>query len=312
MGKLASAGKLTKRFFEDCAEFSFSVAYARLYRDCPYICWEKRREKYENSIYMYLKKHYGKIINEFRENVTKCFEKTEIIWIMWWQGEETMPPIVKACYKKLGGGIKQNIVLITKKNVHEYISIPTYIQEKVLEGKITLTHFSDIVRVMLLEQYGGLWIDATVYVNSLPDTFFEQDFFTLRKEGMFKQLIFRGEWSTFLLYAGNQRNCFQCLRILFCEYWKEHNQVIDYLMFDYFIKIMYDELSDFNELIKNVPETDKFYDLNLKINEVYNPEVFKALCESSYFHKLTYKKEFKNKDEQGRETYYYHLINSKI
>lgn len=155
---------------------------------------------------------------------------------------------------------------------------------------------------------GGGWIDATVYVTAFPEGFFKRDFFTLRKEGLFSELIFRGRWSSFFIYAGSYGNYFQYLRDVFFAYWKEHNEVVDYLMTDYFIKIMYDTLPGFRELIKSVPETERFYDLNLMINEAYEAEVFNTLCEQCCFHKLTYKKEFVDKDEKGKETYYHYLI----
>lgn len=60
MKKLSNITRLVTRFFKDCKEFSVKVAYARLYRDCPWIGWEKRREKYENSVYGYLKKRIFK------------------------------------------------------------------------------------------------------------------------------------------------------------------------------------------------------------------------------------------------------------
>ena len=314
MSKFNTIKKLLIRFYKDCQEFSFKVAYARLYRDCPWITWSKRREQYENAVYNYLKKHYSKYdINIDEKEQKNLCVKSETIWVMWWQGKETMPPIVKACYERLKEvGLGRQIVLITKDNIYKYLSIPQYVQEKVDNGQITLTHFSDIVRVMLLAQYGGSWIDATVYVSTFPEDFFKQELFTLKKDGLFKEFISRGGWSSFFLYAGDYGKYFEYLRELFFSYWKEHKVLIDYLMIDYFIKLTQDIFPQFKEIIERVPETEMFYNLNLMINEAYKPETFEVLCAQCCFHKLTYKKEFLNKNEKGNETYYHHLIYSSL
>jgi hypothetical protein len=40
-------------------------------------------------------------------------------------------------------------------------------------GKMTVTHFSDILRFNLLKNNGGLWLDATIFVNKpIPEKYF--------------------------------------------------------------------------------------------------------------------------------------------
>lgn len=312
MNKMRTIGRLIIRFFSDCKEFSIGVAYARMYRDCPWIEWNKRREKYENAIYFYLKRNYSYVISSLNDQEDKDFAASmETIWVMWWQGEEKMPPIVKASYNQLKKEQNnRNVILITKNNVYNYVTVPPYLKTKIESGKISLTHFSDIVRVMLLEQYGGLWVDATVYVSQLPSDFFRQSFFTLKKDGMFMEFISRGRWSTFLLYTKNQNTVFfKGLRMLFFTYWKEHGKIIDYLMFDYFIKIMQDILPQINEMFKETPDTEGFYDLNLILNDAFDSIKFDQICASNFFHKLTYKKQFSDVDKLGKETFYHYLIN---
>lgn len=40
--------------------------------------------------------------------------------------------------------------------------MPAFIESKARRGQIGLAHLSDYVRAFLLDEYGGLWIDATV------------------------------------------------------------------------------------------------------------------------------------------------------
>ena len=78
-----------------------------------------------------------------------------------------MPPVVRSCYKSvLKNAEKHPVILITENNITEYVDIPQYIYEKIREKKMTLTHFSDILRENLLYKHGGIWMDATIYMTA--------------------------------------------------------------------------------------------------------------------------------------------------
>ena len=47
----------------------------------------------------------------------------------------------------------------------QYVDIPDYILQKYRAGKMTRTHFSDILRLHLLSRYGGVWIDSTILMT---------------------------------------------------------------------------------------------------------------------------------------------------
>lgn len=47
------------------------------------------------------------------------------IWIMWWQGEDKMPPIVKCCYNSvLRNKGKHPVYLLSENSYRQYIEIP--------------------------------------------------------------------------------------------------------------------------------------------------------------------------------------------
>ena len=128
----------------------------------------------------YVTKRYGDIINRYKQNPPIAEPVKDIhIWVFWGQGRENMPPLIEACYRQLTY-FNSNVTLITEQNVHEYIALPAVIFEKVHDGRITWAHFSDIVRNTLLARYGGLWLDATVWVSgALPmDKLSKMNFFS--------------------------------------------------------------------------------------------------------------------------------------
>lgn len=88
----------------------------------------------------------------------------KIIWILWLQGKKDMPHVVKLCYNSwIEKNPDYNIILLDNISVHDYITL----DKKIIENNnITIQKLSNIIRLNLLETYGGVWIDATCYCNT--------------------------------------------------------------------------------------------------------------------------------------------------
>ena len=68
-----------------------------------------------------------------------------------------MPDIVKVCYASAKHHAGQHpVILITEQNYQEYATMPDYILQKVKNHEISLTHFSDMLRINLLKEHGGI------------------------------------------------------------------------------------------------------------------------------------------------------------
>ena len=78
------------------------------------------------------------------------------IWFLWLQGINSAPVVVKKCYESW---IKHNpnweLILVDKNSISEYIPFKL--------GNITKQALSDILRIHLLAQHGGVWVDATCF-----------------------------------------------------------------------------------------------------------------------------------------------------
>ena len=96
----------------------------------------------------------------------KKIEDDSPIFIMWYQGIENAPPIVKACVKSvIMNRAKHPVHIISKYNLEKFIKVPSYIYDKFNKGIFSITHFSDILRFGLIFKYGGYWIDATYFLT---------------------------------------------------------------------------------------------------------------------------------------------------
>lgn len=114
-------------------------------------------------------------------NINNPKLRNKTIWTCWWQGKNFAPELIKACWNswKLHVPLEMEIVVITKDNYSEYIEIPEYVLDKVNNGSISLATLSDIIRHSLLYKYGGMWLDATIYMNDdIPIDVFEYDIYT--------------------------------------------------------------------------------------------------------------------------------------
>lgn len=109
----------------------------------------------------YLKKHYGHIIRKYQEkpdlSVGQLIEKDAPVWTFWYQGEEFAPYPVDLCLQSIRRHSGNHpVMVLDKDNYKQYVTLPHYIEEKLSEKKISLAAFSDILRISLLRNRGGV------------------------------------------------------------------------------------------------------------------------------------------------------------
>jgi len=96
------------------------------------------------------------------------FPETQVdepIWLFWNTGLEQAPEIVRTCYQSVKKYAGRQVVLLTENNVQNYINMPDYLNEKLKSGVLPLAIYTDLMRVALLEHYGGTWMDATILLT---------------------------------------------------------------------------------------------------------------------------------------------------
>ena len=150
-----------------------------------YSAWEAK-EKYLLS---WFRRELVTVIQKYRDEPLQDNSESPrippIIWIYWWDGFDNAPPIVKACVSStLRHSGTLQVRLIDCHNLGDYISMPAFLEKKQAEGKMGKAHFSDIVRMMLLSQYGGFWMDATLFCSrTIPEeTITDRPFYTCKKQ----------------------------------------------------------------------------------------------------------------------------------
>lgn len=204
-----------------------------------------------------VKKGFKLLVNKYKHLIKneKNIEEDSPIWVMWYQGIENAPPIVKSCIQSIIiNRAKHPVYIISKYNLDKYIKLPPYIIEKFEKREFSIQQFSDIIRFALLCKHGGYWIDSTYFINT-PLTKVDTNFYTLK----LKQCWLRNHPFIKCFFSGNflavSKNSFIATYgyMAFLYYWKKYNSLISYFLIDYIIHIAYINVPEFNNIITNLP-----------------------------------------------------------
>lgn len=264
----------------------------------------------------------GEIIDiEDLTEVQKTLTFTEFkIWVFWGQGEADMPPLIKACYRQLNK-YNENVCLITYNNVRDYIDLPEIIYKKVRNGKLTWAHFSDIVRTSLLAKYGGLWLDATVWVSGkLPiDKILEMPFWSAnsKSEHGSHDVCFwtSGEWNwSGWCLSSNRSNypLFSFVSKNLIERSIKDCYLLDYVLIDYFINYCFRYSKCFRNDIKKMCITNpKRNGFAMIMGQEYEEDKYKELLSTDFIFKLSYRTTWKT-EKEGKHTFYQKLLSGEL
>ena len=263
----------------------------------------------------WLRENYSSVILEYSQNRPAPSDSmsTPVIWSIWWQGQENAPEIVKMCFAAMDryrDGRTLNI--ITRHNYKEYIDLPGHIIRKVQEGTISLTHFSDILRLYLLYHYGGLWLDATMLVTGIiPEEIFRCEYFSIKTGFNPKSYaVTMGRWASFLQAAHRNNTLCKFALDFHLEYWKKQTMPIDHILIDYIFALAYEDFPECRQMLNAVPVNNIAADsLASVLNSEWDSRKFEQLTASAAFFKLTWRRKFE-KFIAGRETMYGHIYSS--
>ncbi|WP_157660282.1 capsular polysaccharide synthesis protein [Lactobacillus delbrueckii] len=126
------------------------------------------------------------------------------IWIMWWQGYNEAPKLVKKNIDTLTNLFgEEKVQVITKENYKQFVTISTSILKRVEFGQLGITGFSDVIRYNLLAAHGGIWMDSTVVASDLAYDFIKeregQNFITLKEGQNNYHFISNAKWATWFI-----------------------------------------------------------------------------------------------------------------
>lgn len=173
------------------------------------------------------------------------------IFICWFQGFDNAPEIVKKCLQSwIHYNPRWNIVKIDNMNLHNFINLDRYI-DKQKQLDISINHLSDILRIILLNKYGGLWVDATTFCNRSLDEWLEP----LTKTGFFafskpNNDILIASW---FIYSDANNYLIKQWEQEIISYFNTNQQPIEYLIIHFLFGKLYMDDNQFKKEFENVP-----------------------------------------------------------
>lgn len=240
---------------------------------------------------LFLKKHVGFAVDNTNipSNAPKGNQK--IIWQYWHQGLERTPEIINKCFESIKKYHSDyDIRILTFDTIKNYIEIPQKYYDLLEQKKIPIAIFSDVLRLYLLSEYGGIWIDSTIYLTErLSDNILNSDFFVIQKKP--ETDAFEDKMVCFFIKANADNRWIHLIKNAIESYWNENDYLIHYFMFEHIVTL----LSEANEDLKS--DWDKmfyqeFLDTAILQNcmfEKYDKNRFEEIKSITNIHKLTYK-----------------------
>ena len=268
----------------------------------------------DKAILNFIRNDFSAVIEKYKNIHSKTSDASKKsfssnIWIFWWQGYEAAPLLVKKCIDSITRNAKNHpVVLITKENWRNHAYIPDYIIKKLEKGVITLTHFSDILRMVLISKHGGLWLDATIFVSKeIPEYCFELPYFSIHYETSTSRIA-KGKWTGFC-QAGQKNSLIHTFcRDIFFSYWEKYNKLIDYFLIDYTMLTGYNNIPEFKKLVDSLPLNNQgIKELDKHFNDEYSKEFLDNILSESTFFKLNWKRDYK-KETNGKKTLYGYFL----
>lgn len=259
--------------------------------------------------YLKFKKQYSKYLNDQYENQEIQKEKCDKVWVCWLQGMEKAPELVQACYESLKKNLKnKEIIVLTSENLKDYVTFPDFIMEKWKKGIISNTHFSDLLRMELLIEHGGTWIDSTVFcTGEFPDYVEQADFFAFRND--YRRSL-DSRISSWFISSKADYPLLKYVRDMIFAYWQKENELKHYFLFHFFATIAMEKYPKYYENTFFVSNINPHVLLFEYLFKSFDEKIFENLKKTCFVHKLSYKFNLENVDYKG--TFYEKIVTKNI
>lgn len=254
---------------------------------------------------------FRKYEKKYSDIVTQGFsggerKRSDRVWVLWLQGMDKAPALVKACYNSLLEYLPDKCVTVLSENsMDDYINIPGYLHDKRKSGQIPMAQFSDLIRTNLIVNHGGTWIDSTVLLTGteLPHYTMDLPLFCFKQLNLSNKDISPIVASNWYISGHSNSKILGLTQNMLWEYWKTHDKLEHYFIFHIFFAIA---CNRFPDEWASVPLFNNAtpHELMFELGSTYSPERWHQICRSTDIHKLSRHIEF------GLNTNYQYIIDT--
>jgi len=206
------------------------------------------------------------------------------VWQLW-ANDGPVPAVVRRCMESVRHHIGMRDHRILDAHTYsDYITLPPHIEAK--REVMGWTHFSDVLRVNLLAEHGGIWLDATVMLTGpVPDEMGCLPFFAFtRPEDPF--LL-----SSWCMQSAVGSALTVALAQMLDRYWAEHDELVDYFLLHFLFEAAVTGNRRLRAQWLEVPVHSHVppHRLQDAFAEPFDEQRLTDLLRSSWIHKLTWK-----------------------
>ncbi len=213
-------------------------------------------------------------------------ERSNTIWQYWNQGIEHAPTILKSCVASVALHCKRTgheHIVLSDETVADCVRLADVVKAK--RSLMTPTHFSDLLRLTLLSQRGGYWLDSSLFLTGpIPDVIDQADFFA------FTRISDPYLLSSWFLRARAGHALIETWLQALLNYWQHNDRLMNYFL----IHHMFEAVTEVHPSLRRIwldspvassPDAHLLHDsLELSCAQV---DLDTILSKSS-IHKLTY------------------------
>lgn len=277
---------------------------------------KKRLIRKHEIMLEYYNKTFGEFLNTYQyQHVTleECDDSK--IWVCWWQGLDAAPALVKRCVESIKKHAENHeVVILTEDNYKNYVDIPKWVEEKKEKGIITRTNYSDLLRLSLLAEHGGMWLDSTFFCTAdVLSEYFKEDIWSVKRPDYFHASVASGYFAGYSWCCNAEhRWIFAIFRDFFLNYWKTNDMMVDYLMVDYMVALARKCDWQIEEVLKKIkPNNSRCDDLYKVLGCVYDEALWKEMQAETSLFKLSWKYVYPM-EKDGKPTFYAKLIDGSL
>jgi hypothetical protein len=207
------------------------------------------------------------------------------IWQFWASGADNVPPVVARAMESVQRHADgRPVVVLDASSYRDYVTLPPHLDR--LGEQVGWTHFSDVLRVYLLREHGGTWMDATLRLSApMPADLVNGPLFAFgRPEDPFVL-------SSWLLHAAPGHPLVRALAAMLDAYWRENDELVDYFLSHFLVEAAVTVDRDLRRQWLDVPVCDHRppHLLQAELAEPFDAHRLAQIEAQSWAHKLTWR-----------------------
>jgi hypothetical protein len=241
----------------------------------------------EHEVYRKYERRYADLIADGASGGNRV--RRDRVWVFWQQGMKNAPDLVRACYESVLLALPdKEVTVVTGDNLTDFVDLPGYVVDKFRSGAIPHAQFSDLVRISLIANHGGTWMDSTVLLTggNLPRYTMSLPLFCFKQINISNKDVPPILSSNWYISGYTNSRILELTRALLLEYWRTHNRLEQYFMFHIFFAMA---CRRYPEEWATVPTYNNAtpHELMFELGDAYNPARWEQICRATDVHKLT-------------------------